>query len=78
MTHRDRVGVIDLELGRLVLVGVHARGEEVHEGLEDAQVLSCHVGDLEDWTYPEHTHTQQMTTTKLKYILSYVCKYVHV
>ena len=55
--NRDGVGLIDLELGWLVLVEGHASGEEVEEGGEQLKVLPRHVGHLEDGADPTHTHS---------------------
>ena len=52
LPHGNGVGLVDLELGRLVFVGVHASREEVEEATQQVQVLSRHVGHLEYGTDP--------------------------
>ena len=51
-THRDGVGVVNLKLGRLLLPVAGARGEQVEEHLEQVEVLTCDVGDLEYRAHP--------------------------
>ena len=51
-TYWHRVGFIDLELSWLVFVAAHPAGEQVEEGLQVAEVLSCHIGHLEDRADP--------------------------
>lgn len=52
LPHRHRVGVIDLELCRLVIVEGGPGGEQVEEHLQQVHVLPSHVGDLKDGTHP--------------------------
>lgn len=52
LPHRDRVGVVDLELGRLLVVEGGPGGQQVEEHLQQVHVLPGHVGDLKDGTHP--------------------------
>lgn len=50
--HRDRVGVVDLELCRLVVVEGGPGGQQVEEHLQQVHVLPGHIRDLKDGTHP--------------------------
>ena len=66
--YRDRVGLVNLELSRFVLIGVHAGREEVEEATQEVKVLPCHVGHLEDGADPREGREKRCTSIYIVHV----------
>ena len=64
--YRYRVGIVYLELCRLVISIGGSGGQQVEKHFQQVHVLPRHVGDLEDRTHPgRNTHTKKSICMEL-------------
>ena len=74
----NRVCVVYLELCRVVLIVVDARGQQIEELPEETKILARHVGNLEDRTYPARANWNQIFFLYLQALFnSFIHLFIH-